>query len=98
MFEVLVEGHVGDFDPFAIFEKHTTSVAWEPVYLSSDGIHSIAQSTGELADVKSFRVAFYVHEWPEGGELVGPTGPLICPPFAETPERLWTLAPYALLD
>lgn len=98
LFEVLVEGHVGDFDPFAIFEKHTTSVAWEPVYLSLDGIHSIAQSTGELADVKSFRVAFYVHEWPEGGELVGPKGPLICPPFAETPERLWKLAPYAFLD
>jgi hypothetical protein len=98
LFEVLVDDHVGDFDPFAIFEKHTTSVAWEPAYLSLDGTHSIAEHIGELADVKSFRIAFYVHEWPEGGELVGPMGPLVHPPFAETPERLWKLARYALLD
>jgi hypothetical protein len=98
LFEVLVEEHVGDFDPFAISEKHTSSVAWEPVYLSLDGTHSIAEHVGDLMDVKSFRVAFYVHEWPEGGELVGPMGLLIHPPFVETPERLWRLAPYVLLD
>lgn len=98
LFEVLIENHDGDFDPFTIFEKHTTSVAWEPVYLSLDGTHSIAEHISDLGDVKSFRVAFYVHEWPEGGELVGPTGALIHPPFVETPERLWKLAPYALLD
>ena len=98
LFEVLVENHVGDFDPFAIFERRTTSIAWEPVYLSLDGNRSIAERPSELASVKSFRVAFYVHDWSEGGELVGPTGPLVHPPFAATPERLWKLAPYALLD
>jgi hypothetical protein len=98
LFEVLVEDHVGDFDPFAIFEIHTTSVAWEPAYLSLDGTYSIAEHIDDLTDVKSFRVAFYVHEWPKGGELVGPMGSLIHPPFVETPERLWKLAPYALLN
>lgn len=98
LFEVLVEDHLGDFDPFAIFEKHTGSVAWEPAYLSLDGTHSIGESNGDLPDVKNFRVVFYVHEWPEAGELVGPTGAIIHPPFAETPERLWKLAPYVLLD
>lgn len=98
LFEVLVEDHVGDFDPFAIFEKYTTSVAWEPAYLSLDGTYSIAERIGDLQAVMSFRVVFYVHEWPEVGELVGPMGVLIHPPFVETPERLWKLAPYALLD
>jgi hypothetical protein len=98
LFEVLVEDHVGDFNPFAISEKHTTSVAWEPAYLSLDGTYSIAESISDLPDAKSFRVVFYVHEWPEAGELVGPTGMLNHPPFVETPERLWKLVPYALLD
>jgi len=98
LFEVLVEYHAGDFDACAIFEKHTTSVAWKPAYLSTDGNRSIAEHPSELAGVESFRVAFFVHEWPEGGELVGPTGPLTHPPFAATPERLWKLAPYTLLD
>lgn len=98
LFEMMVENHAGDFDPLAISEKHTTSVAWEPVYLSTDGNRSIAEHPRELAGVKSFRVAFFVHEWPEGGELIGPTGPLAHPPFTATPERLWKLAPYALLD
>src|SRR5687767_6703131 len=51
LFEVLVENHTGEFDPFAIYEKHTTSVAWEPVYLSTDGNRSIAERPSELVSV-----------------------------------------------
>lgn len=98
LFEVLVEQHGGKFDPYEIFEKHTTQVAWEPAYLSADGETVVADSASELGGVNVFRVAFFVHEWPEDGELTGPTGPLAHPPFVSVPERLWKLAPYAQVD
>lgn len=98
LFEVLVEGHAGEFDPYEIWEKRTTSAAWEPAYLSEDGEVSIADNLSVLSSVTTFRVAFYVHDWPEGGELIGPTGALGSPSFQPVPERLWKLAPYALLD
>lgn len=98
LFEVLVDDHTGEFDPYEISEKETTSVAWEPAYLSEDGNASIADDVSELANVTKFRVAFYVHGWPERGELIGPTGPLGSHKFQPVPERLWKLAPYELLD
>ncbi|BET26674.1 hypothetical protein EV673_0209 [Limnobacter thiooxidans] len=98
LFEVLVEDHTGEFDPYEISEKETTSVAWEPAYLSVDGVESIAQNVSKPREVNRFRVAFYVHDWPEEGELTGPNGPLAHPTFQPVPERLWTLAPYDLLD
>jgi hypothetical protein len=98
LFEVLVENHIGQFDPYQIHERHTTQVAWEPAYLSDDGEKAIAENVSELGESKAFRVAFYVHEWPEGGELVGPAGTLAHPPLTWVPERLWKLAPYELLD
>ncbi|PZO16937.1 MAG: hypothetical protein DCE87_04945 [Betaproteobacteria bacterium] len=98
LFEVLVEDHKGEFDPYGISEKETTSVAWEPAYLSEDGGESIAEDVSELGEVNRFRVAFYVHDWPKKGELIGPTGPLVHPTFGPVPERLWKLAPYVLLD
>ena len=98
LFEVVVEDHSGNFDPYTLREKQTTSVAWEPTYLSLDGERKIAESASELTEGTSFRVAFYVHDWPEDGVLIGPTGPLDLPPFKSVPERLWTLAPYEPLD
>ncbi|WP_147383849.1 hypothetical protein [Noviherbaspirillum sedimenti] len=96
LFEVLVQDHGGEFDPYSISEKETTAVAWEPTYLSVDGEEHIGEESMPAAS--SFRVAFYVHEWPEGGTLIGPAGVLSLPEFKPVPERLWKLAPYALLD
>lgn len=98
LFEILVYDHAGEFDPYEISEKETTSVAWAPAYLSEDGGASIADDVSELASVTKFRVVFYVHDWPEKGELIGPTGSLGSPKFQPVPERLWKLAPYELLD
>lgn len=97
-FEVLVEDHDGGFDPFSISEKKTTAVAWEPAYLSADGQERIGEDIADLSAAGSFRVAFYVHDWPEGGALVGPSGSFPLPGFEPVPERLWKLAPYSQLD
>lgn len=98
LFEVLVEDHDGGFDPFSISEKETSSVAWEPAYLTVDGQGHIAEDASDLPAASAFRVAFYVHDWPQTGTLVGPFGQLPLPGFEPIPERLWQLAPYAQLD
>ena len=98
LLELLVEGHGGTFDPDQFFEEQTSSVAWEPAYLSTTGDEIAAKTLSDLSTEDAFRVAFYVHDWPEHGVLVGPMGKLALPSFAPVPERLWKLAPYVLLD
>ncbi|WP_430419653.1 hypothetical protein [Methylibium petroleiphilum] len=92
LFEIEVTDNNGTFDVSEI------ESAWEPSFLSPDGamlLESLGQSP---ANSTSFRVAFWVHEWSEGNELVGSSGSLGLPEFSSVPERLWTLAPYALVD
>jgi hypothetical protein len=98
LFEMFVQDHHGEFDPFSTSEKETTSVAWEPAFLSVDGQELIGAEGADLRTVETFRVAFYIHDWPEKGVLVGPCGELPIPRFEPVPERLWTLAPYVQLD
>jgi len=92
MFELEVTEHDGGFNAAAI------RGAWEPAYLDFEGGSVIAERALELADVPAFRVVFYVHDWPDGGVLEGPTGALSLPPFSAVPERLWRLAPYSIVD
>lgn len=100
LFEMRVERAAGEcFDPASLHQLGRAGIldsgyaAWEPSFLSADG-----ERTQQVDECPLFRVAFYIHEWPNGSELVGPTGALRLPPFVPVPERLWRLAPYALLD
>ena len=92
LFEVEVTEHRGEFNPSSI------EGAWEPTYLDLQGGSVIAEQPRELVDVPGFRVAFYVHEWPEDGVLQRPDGALPVPHFSAVPERLWQLARYAIVD
>jgi hypothetical protein len=92
LFEIEVTHHQGDFDPFAI------EGAWEPAYLDLAGRRVVAEYTDEIAGLAAFRVAFYVHDWKRGSTLRGPSGTLALPSFRPVPERLWQLAPYAIVD
>lgn len=100
LFELEVWLEAGEsFDPYAVHQLAPAGmldsgyVAWEPAFLSADG-----EQAQDALDSVHFRVAFYIHEWPEASLLRGPTGVLDLPEFAPLPERLWRLAPYALLD
>ena len=92
LFEVEVTDNNGAFDVSAI------EGAWEPTFLSPDGTVLLESLGLSPANSRSFRTAFWVHDWNEGSELVGPNGPLGLPQFSPVPERLWALAPYALVD
>ena len=92
LFEAEVVGSDGTFDAGSI------EGAWEPAYLSPDGA-TLLESIGlSPATAKTFRVAFYVHDWQDGQPLIGPSGAFLLPAFTPVPERLWQLAPYALVD
>jgi hypothetical protein len=92
LFEVEVTDNDGTFDVSEI------EAAWEPSFLSPDGAMLLESLGLSPANSRSFRVAFWVHEWREGSELVASNGSLGLPKFLPVPERLWTLAPYALVD
>lgn len=92
LFEVEITDHNGTFDVSEI------EGAWEPSFLSLDGAMLLEGLGLSPANSHSFRVAFWVHEWSESDELVGSKGPLGLPQYSSVPERLWTLAPYALVD
>lgn len=98
LFEIRVEQCEGVFDFMQFSEQLTTSVAWEPVLLTVDGEATIETKATVPAELSAFRAAFFIHDWPENGTLLGPTGPLLVPEFTPVPERLWKLAPYELLD
>lgn len=98
LFEIRVEQCEGVFDFMQVSEQLTTSVAWEPVLLTEDGEATIETKDPFITEMPAFRAAFFVHDWPENGTLLGPTGPLSLPEFTPVPERLWKLAPYELLD
>lgn len=92
----LFEIEVADSD--GTFNVSDIEGAWEPSFLSPDGAMLLECLGLSPANSKSFRVAFWIHQWSEGNELVGPDGPIELPQFSPVPERLWKLAPYAIVD
>lgn len=98
LFEVEVTGNGQDFDPTDFSNPVSGYLGWEPAFLSMDGEQVVTEAYKAPADLSDFRVAFYIHEWDEPGQLVGPTGTLALPSFTPVPARLWKLAPYACVD
>ena len=98
LFEVEVSGNNCEFDPSEFNNPKSGYVGWEPAFLSLDGERVITELYRAPASAADFRVAFYIHEWDEPGQLVGPTGPLVLPAFTPVPSRLWKLAPYSCVD
>jgi hypothetical protein len=98
LIELKIDSADASFDILSFHEKKTTAVAWEPAYLTTDGTELTCEPENGPPPAGSFRVAFYIHDWPNDGRLVGPNGEIDLPSFCEVPERLWRLAPYALLD
>lgn len=92
LFEIEVTDSDGTFDISEI------EGAWEPSFLSPDGSMLLELLGLSPVNTQSFRVAFWIHQWSEGNELIGSNGPLELPQFSPMPERLWTLAPYAIVD
>ena len=92
LFEIEVTENNGAFDVSAI------EAAWEPTFLSPDGTAPLEGLGLSQDKASTFRVAFWVHDWNERSALVGPNGPLQLPQFSPVPERLWMLAPFALVD
>ena len=92
IFEVAVSQNSGAFDLGEI------EGAWEPAYLTPDGQALLEDLGLSVANAMQFRVAFYIHDWPEreAPSLCG--GKLAAREFTPVPERIWRLAPYALVD
>jgi hypothetical protein len=98
LFEAEVLGNDAVFDP-AYFESDSGFCGWEPVFLALDGESIILKRYEAPAELKNFRVAFYIHLWSEQNKLKAPNGIVMnLPPFAAVPERLWKLAPYRCVD
>jgi hypothetical protein len=95
--EVLVSAatkkvNVGKFvQPLEGVASERWKVAYGERYLSEDGTRNLGD---EQPDLQTFRIAFYIHNWHEGGNLRGPSGLLALPPMKPMPARLWRLAPY----
>jgi hypothetical protein len=98
LFEVEVRDNSNEFDPSEFREPIAGGCGWEPAFLSMDGERVVLEGYRAPANMSEFRVAFYVHDWPDQGRLVGPTGELSLPEFSAVPERLWKLAPYSCVD
>ena len=98
LFEVEVLGNVAAFVGSSFQESKSTAASWEPVYLSLSGEEIVCNNYDAPPELHDFRIAFFIHDWPQNGVLEGPTGQLPLPPFSPVPERLWKLAPYSLVD
>jgi hypothetical protein len=98
LFEVEVLNNSAAFEGSCFQEHHSTAASWEPVFLSLSGDAVVCEKYEAPADLRNFRIVFYIHDWPDNGVLEGPTGVLPLPSFTPVPERLWILAPYSLVD
>jgi hypothetical protein len=98
LFELEVTGNEAEFDPSEYGNPESGLLGWEPVFMSMDGTTIVSEAYKAPADLREFRVAFYVQDWELPGRLVGPAGELELPPFTPVPERLWKLAPYSCVD
>jgi hypothetical protein len=69
-------------------------VAWDEVFLTTDGEAKIDCSSFETPHLPSYRVVFWLHEWrPELG-LESSYGRLECPSPQAVPERLWAFVDF----
>jgi hypothetical protein len=91
LFELEVRSADQPFDIASIEE------AWEPAYITADGEQLLEQVGLSPSTASVYRVAFWVHNW-KGTKLGGLAGIGDIPPCSPVPERLWRLAPYALVD
>jgi len=98
LFELEVTGNDTEFDPSEYGNPEQGLLAWEPAFMSMDGATVVSVAYKAPADLRDFRVAFWVQDWELPGRLVGPDGELELPPFTPVPERLWKLAPYSRVD
>lgn len=92
LFEFEISGADKYFEP-GVFES-----AWEPAFLAADGQSVIAEFVNELPEGEPFRLVFWIHDWDERSTLNGPEGPVQIGELDPVPERLWSLAPYAIVD
>ena len=92
LFEFAIHEAKHPFDP-GVFEG-----AWEPAYLDITGQRVIVESAHDLPGAEPFRLAFWIHDWEAESVLKGPEGPIAIDAFQAVPERLWSLAPYAIVD
>jgi len=104
LIEALVENPDDRFDPGDFVQRDPKQpedrwqVAWEEVFLTPDGEKLLRKRKDGIPANRSFRIAFYIHLWKHGQPLLSSYGPLPYSPLAPIPERLWRLAPYALVD
>jgi hypothetical protein len=104
LIEALVENVDNRFDPGEFVQRDWRQpedrwqVAWEEAFLTANGEEILCDHRTQLPAGETFRIAFYIHSWKHGQPLLSSYGPLEYPQLTPIPERLWGLAPYALVD
>jgi hypothetical protein len=78
--------------------EEDAQAAWAEGFLSEDGTTLLGRWEPPPALPRTFRVAFYVHDWRDGLPLTTSYGALECPTPGEMPERLKALVPYEPVD
>ena len=103
--EVLVENADGRFDvgdfcqPDAEVGREEWQVAWAEAFLDADGQELIQERwAASVPVVRSFRVAFFIHDWKEEVGIETSYGERTCPSPTPMPERLARLVPYEPVD
>lgn len=90
---------VDDFvQPDPTKARSNWQVAWNEVFLSTDGESRVECAPPSTPAVRAYRVAFYLHDWRAELGLASSYGPLECPAPCAVPARLWTAAPYAAVE
>ncbi len=98
LFEILVEGAPRSVIAEDFCNSVTGQLGWEGQLLTEDGQRRLERGNDDPSNALRHRIVFWIHDWDEGGHLLGPTGPLGITDFAPVPQRLWNLAPYVPVD
>ena len=102
--EVLVKDRderfgVGDFSQAQDdVPRDRWQAAWAEAYLSEDGETLLVDRWAKPPNAKSFRVAFFIHDWSPAKPLLTSYGELRCPEVQKMPERLRERVPYEPVD
>lgn len=91
---------VDDFTQAVDSQPHENwQAAWAETFLSTDGESLLCERWASLpSGVKSYRVAFFLHEWQPGRPLITSFGELPTGEPQPMPERLQRLVPYEFID
>ena len=74
-------------------------VAWAEKFLAPDGQSLLGEYRfNELPLESTYRVVFFINSWQQELGLNSTYGPLTLVPPTPIPERLWSLAPFELVD